>query len=522
MIEISSETRVDVLRQVALLQQQEIERLHARIVALVGELAKARGEDATAALQQELMHLHEQLAAAQHTLFGRSSERRTAQTSETSPPPADSPATPDTPSPARRPGHGPRTQPSLPHVEVVHTLDVPDQACPRCGGELVPMAGQFEDHEEIDVVERSYRVVRHRRQKYRCGCGSCIDTALGPDKPIPGGRYSIDFGVHIAVAKYLDHLPLARQVRQMMRAGLEVGSQTLWDQLNALARHLEASYQALHGYVLEAPVIGADETTWQLLQKGGGKSWYAWAAVREDAVIYRIADSRSADAAHALLGDYKGVVMCDGYGAYSSLQSRHKAFAALQGKESFALAHCWAHARRKLIEAEKAYPQATVALEWIRELYKVERQAREQPSSDLPRTLAALRDQVSRPIVEKLRSWLLHTPALSESLLGKAITYADGIWPGLVRFLDDPRIPLDNNGSERALRGVVVGRKNHYGSRSRRGTEVAALFYSLLESAKLASIEPAGYLAEATRRAIATPGTVTLPRDLRRPDPRDA
>lgn len=511
MVEIFTETRVDVLRQVALLQQQEIKRLHARIVALVGELAKARGEDATAALQQELMQLHEQLAAAQHTLFGRSSERRTA---ETSAPSAGGPAAPEAPSPARRPGHGPRTQPSLPHVEVVHTLDGPDQACPRCGGELVPMAGQFEDHEEIDVVERSYRIVRHRRQKYRCGCGSCIDTALGPDKPIPGGRYSIDFGVHVAVAKYLDHLPLARQVRQMARAGLEVDSQTLWDQLNGLARPLAATYQALHGYVLEAPVIGADETTWRLLDKGGGKSWYAWAAVREDAVVYRIAASRSADAAEALLGDYRGVVMCDGYGAYSSLESRHKAFAALQGEESFALAHCWAHVRRKLIEAEKAYPEAKVALEWIGELYAVDRQAREKPGADLPRELAALREQLSRPIVEALHRWLLETPALPESLLGKAIRYADGLWPGLVRFLDDPRIPLDNNGTERALRGVVIGRKNHYGSRSQRGTEVAALFYSLLESAKLSGVEPAGYLAEATRRAIANPGTITLPRDL--------
>ena len=227
-------------------------------------------------------------------------------------------------------------------------------------------------------------------------------------------------------------------------------------------------------------------------------------------------------AAQALLGDYRGVVMCDGYGAYSSLEDRHKAFAALQGKESFALAHCWAHVRRKLIEAEKAYPQATVALEWIRELYAVERQAREKAGADLPRELAALREQVSRPIVEKLRGWLLETRALSESLLGKAIHYADGLWPGLVRFLDDPRIPLDNNGTERALRGVVIGRKNHYGSRSRRGTEVAALFYSLLESAKLSGVEPASYLAEATRRAIAHPGTVTLPRDLRSRDPRDA
>ncbi len=99
--------------------------------------------------------------------------------------------------------------------------------------------------------------------------------------------------------------------------------------------------------------------------------------------------------------------------------------------------------------------------------------------------------------------------------LGKAIAYTSGLWPGLVRFLANPKIPLDTNGIERALRGVAVGRKNHYGSRSERGTGVAALFYSLIESAKLAGVEPRAYLREAARRAIRNAGTVTLARDLK-------
>jgi len=89
-----------------------------------------------------------------------------------------------------------------------------------------------------------------------------------------------------------------------------------------------------------------------------------------------------------------------------------------------------------------------------------------------------------------------------------------GLWPGLTRFLDDARIPLDNNATERGLRGLVVGRKNHYGSRSQRGTEVAALFYSLIESAKLCGVEPKAYLLQATHAALETPGTVTLPHAL--------
>ena len=105
---------------------------------------------------------------------------------------------------------------------------------------------------------------------------------------------------------------------------------------------------------------------------------------------------------------------------------------------------------------------------------------------------------------------------LPESGLAKAIDYMLGMWKVLTRFLDDPRIPLDNNQTERGLRGLVVGRKNHYGSRSRRGTQVAALFYSLLESAKLCGVEPKAYLLTATHAALATPGTVTLPHTLQR------
>ncbi len=88
------------------------------------------------------------------------------------------------------------------------------------------------------------------------------------------------------------------------------------------------------------------------------------------------------------------------------------------------------------------------------------------------------------------------------------------LWMGLTRFLDDPRIPLDNNAAERALRGVVVGRKNHYGSKSKRGTEVAAIFYTLFETAKLSRVDPHAYATQAAKRAITEPGAINLPADL--------
>jgi transposase len=335
-------------------------------------------------------------------------------------------------------------------------------------------------------------------------------TAPGPAKLIPGGRYSVDFAVAVAVAKYLDHLPLARQVRQMGRAGLAVDTQTLWDQLLALSHHLTPTYDAVVADVLAAPVLGADETTWQLMEPGRSKTWWVWALCRPDAVVYRLLGTRSAEGAATVLGDYHGVVVCDGYAAYRALAKRG---GGKRAGPTITLAHCWAHVRRQYVEAEGSAPHAAEILALIGNLYAGEATAQTTAAGDAAMLLAERRMRVA-PIVEAIRAWVTAQRALPQSALGKALAYTTELWSGLMAFLDDAAIPVDNNATERALRGIALGRKNHYGSRSERGTRVAALCYSLLESAKLAGLEPAAYLAEATRRAIATPGTVTLPRDL--------
>ncbi len=145
----------------------------------------------------------------------------------------------------------------------------------------------------------------------------------------------------------------------------------------------------------------------------------------------------------------------------------------------------------------------------IGELYAIERRDRDEP----PERRREVRRTESRLIVDAIRTWAFETRALPESNLGRAIAYMGGVWEGLLAFLDDAAVELDNNRTERALRGVVVGRKNHYGSRSRRGTEVAALFYSLIESAKLAEVEPSGYLKAAATAALRDE-TIPLPHEL--------
>ena len=496
-----------MLRQVAVLLERENEKLLAKVQALTAELARLRG-DARPAVELELEFLKELLAQRERALFGASSEQR----------PRPAAPAPSAPTPAPRRGHGPAAQPTLPRVEMVHELAAADQTCPRCGGTLKEMPGQTEDSEEITVVERRFVLVHHRRKKYRCACNGCIDTAPGPRRltarpDARGRRYAPEFAVEVAVNKYLDHLPLERQARVMSREGLTIESQTLWDQIEALATALRPTYDALRAYVLAAPVIGADETWWRLLGGPESKRWWAWGVTREDAVTYTILASRSQDAARQVLNGYHGIVVADGYGAYDALA---------RAGPGFTLAHCWAHVRRKFVEAEPHYPAPCAEiLELIGQLYGVERAgpgpdpaASEEARAAARERRAQLRREQSTPIVAAIRAWAHQQRALPESSLGKATAYMLGLWAGLTRFLDDARIPLDNNATERGLRGLVVGRKNHYGSRSPRGTEVAALFYSLIESAKLCGVEPKAYLLQATRAALDTPGTATLPHAL--------
>jgi transposase len=467
------------LHQAATLLEAENKKLLDKVISLQARVDALEGRD-PGTLQMQIAELEQQLSVRNQALFGDKSEKRNRQQRRAEQKKAQT-------------GHGPRDQPELPRIEQVHTLDAADEMCPKCGGELQLFAGQFEEANEIDVVERRFVLVKHKRQKYRCACGGCIETAEGPVKLQKSGRYSVGFATAVAVGKYADHLPLQRQVVQMRRQGLQIDSQTLWDQLFALSSHLEPAYEALHEHVLSHPVVGADETTWRLMgQKAvtNTKRWQVWALSAPDAVVYQLHPSRSADAAEQLFQDFSGIAMCDGYSAYQALAKR---------RHDFKLAHCWAHARRKFVEIEESFPkQAEQALELIRDLYRIEHGLQDKP----PDERLSIRQQRAGPVVQQIHRWALEQRALPQSPFGKAIGYLGKHWDGLRVFLSDPDVPLDNNQTERAMRSVVLGRKNHFGSRSERGTKVAAMMYSLVETAKINRVDPELYLKLAALESI--------------------
>ena len=506
---------LDLLRETAslkgrnLLLEAENKILLRRITQLVGELATATDKDRQLTLGLEIKKLNELLAERNREIFGPSkSERR--ESPEPKPEPAAKP---------KRPGHGPNKQLKLPVQEIIHTRADPAAEC--CHQVQPVMAGQTEDTEQITIIERKVILCVHRRQKYRCTVCGRIDVAPGAPEPlVPGGRYSPEFGVAVAVDKYSDHLPLERQVDRFERQGLAVTSQTLWDQLVALYHLLLPAYLALRAYLIAKPVLGADESPWRVMGKGRSAKWWTWALVGEDAVFYMLAPTRGSAAATELLLGFKGVLTADGYGVYTSLESRGTQASLFEGQGCaelcrFVLVCCWMHARRGFIKADQAgHPAAKGALDLIAKLYVVEAEA-EAISKETGETLLdvrrRLRDTKARPIVADLRTWLDQQTPIPSLKLEKALTYLRNQWPRLIRYLDDPRAPIDNGWAERAIRGTVLGRKNHYGSHSELGTRVAALFYSMTETCKLLDIDPGAYMLAAAMRAKANRDDVLTP-----------
>lgn len=484
-MDLRRERDIEQLRRVALAQQVQIEQLLRVLQSQAAELGALKGNDKEL---QEKLALVEQLT--------KQAQAVQSQLDELAPPGGAG-----NKKKKARERFGNTEQPSLPVVEKVFELDDADKMCPSCGGELRPMKDEFEPSEMIDVIEVSYRLVKVKQQKYRCGCGGCIETAPGPERVVKGSRYSLDFAIKVAVDKYLDHVPLARQERILKRHGAIVTSQTLWDLLNALCRRLESASRALLARVLAETVVGLDQTSWPRLDGKADKPWQMWCLTGPRAVVHRIRGDKGADTFRALMGDYRGVIVCDALKTHE---------AGARGNERISLAGCWAHVFRKFEEAAPDHPEANLAMKWIGELYAIDDEA----GGDLCR-VAELRETKSAEILALMKAWLWNQATLKSLSIGNAAAYVIANWDRLSRFVADPRIPLDNNATERGIRGPVVGRRNHFGSKSERGTEVAAVFYTLLETAKLCGVDPARYLREA---ALADArGEVLLPPDLIEP-----
>jgi hypothetical protein len=311
----------------------------------------------------------------------------------------------------------------------------------------------------------------------------------------------------VLVAKFGDHLPLYRQAQIFARQGIALDRSTLSDWVGRACWWLEPLWRLLRRHVMGATRIFADDTPLPVLDPGRGRAktgrlWgYAvddrpWQGSTPPAVVYVYAEDRRGEHPAAHLAEFRGILQVDGYGGFKRLlESRPPG--------AIRLAFCWAHCRRRFYEIHRATgsPLAEEVLRRIGELYATEAEIRGQPAE----VRRAVRQERSRPIVDALHLWLTAQLARvsGKSTLAEALRYALRHWPGLVLFLDDGRLELDNNTVERALRPIALGRKNALFAGSDGGARHWAVVASLVATAKLNGVEPLAWLTDVLERMVA-------------------
>lgn len=367
----------------------------------------------------------------------------------------------------------PALPPELPREEIVHDLPEADKVCPHDGTALEPIGE--ETSEQLDIIPAQVKVIRHVRLKYACpGCQAHVATATKPDQPLGKSMAAPGLLAYIATAKYADALPLYRQVKQFQRLGVELDRTTLANWMVRCGKLVQPLINRLTEQILEHPVIGMDETPVQVLNepdKLAQSTSYMWVMgagpPNQRLLVYHYQASRSGDVQLERLEDFDGALMVDGYRGYGAACRAH----------GITRLGCWAHARRKFFDAAKLQPKGKTgrpdqALALIGKLYLIERQARELD----PDSRHQLREQQSRPVIDKLQAWLAKTlPRVApKTKLGQALHYLHNQWPALVAYLDDGRYPIDNNGIENAIRPFAIGRKNWLFSKTPAGAHASA------------------------------------------------
>jgi len=347
--------------------------------------------------------------------------------------------------------------PELPRVDIVHDVTDDQKHCHNDGTELVCIGEEIS--EQLDIIPAKIQVIRHIRRKYACKtCEEGVVTAPMPPQPLPKSNASPNLLAYSVIAKYVDALPLYRQERAFKRLGIDLPRNTLARWMIQASKLIEPLTERLRHHLHASAVIHMDESTLQVNAEPDRKASspsYMWVQrggpPGQQVVLYDYDASRSGQVPTRLLENYQGILVTDGYEGYAQVVRTNQ------------LTHvgCWAHARRKFVEAQKVQPKGKVgradqALSLIRSLYAVEKQTRHVTAEER----LALRKTQSQPIIDKLEAWL--TKSLNQvppkTAIGKALLYLNRQWPKLTVFLTDGRIPLDNNPAENAIRPFVIGR----------------------------------------------------------------
>ena len=393
-------------------------------------------------------------------------------------------------------GHGRRDYSHLPVEEEFVPLPEELLTCPHCGKPAAMMSAT-EDSEVLEIDVRAHRRrIRRRRYRATCDCDHQRRTLMAPPatKLIPKGNYGISIWVHVLLDKYSSYRPTERLLGQLEQYDLDLPAGTVNDGLERIEPMLHPIYEAFLARNRLGEFHQADETRWLvfvLLDGKKGHGWWLWVILGADTVIYLLDASRSHEVPQSHFGpDASGVLEVDRYSGYKAMAQVKSGL--------IVLAFCWAHVRRDFVGVGKGWeelvPWALCWIRRIRELYRLNRERLHHPLGSVP---FQEQDALLRAAVEAMRAEAARE--LSDLKLRKpcrkVLESLQEHWEGLTRFVDDPRIPMDNNASERAGRGPAVARKNFYGSGSLWSGRLAATMFSLLATLTHWKLNPRLWLA---------------------------
>lgn len=381
-------------------------------------------------------------------------------------------------------------------VAVEHGLSEEERICPQCGEVMEPIGTEVRSRLKLIPA----KAVLYQEIYYTYACRNCEQNNIStpvlktPQAPtvIPGSYATAEAVAHIMTQKFVMGSPLYRQEQEWNRQGIMLSRQTMANWLiKSAVDWLAPVYDLLHAELLEHDYLHADETPVQVLREPGRKATadsYMWLyrtgrGAEHPIVLYDYQPGRGGEYPEAFLKGFHGYLQTDGFGSYNDLEGAVRV-------------GCWAHARRKFYDAEKAVPKgkrsptAEQGVAYCTRLFQLEEKLKDLS----PEERKQQRLEQEKPVLDAMLAWANTRNAAPKSKLGVALTYLKNQWEPLNNYLLDGRIELSNNRAERSIKPFVISRKNFLFANTPAGAKSSAVIFSLIETAKENGLDPYRYL----------------------------